>query len=132
MIMIEQQQKSQTVNGLGQAQGQTFPNNYASSYLTTPFTPVNNSIINNGGESVYQPFELIVNSTIQDLVDDDFSLDNNNHHHHQHHPSHHNTNSVAGGFGETSKATNLISQLNKMSIDFAAAAAAAASSHVTF
>ena len=99
MIMFEQQNKNQYDKF-----SLSLPSNY-NNFVSNSSPLINNNSVflpnvgNANNEAFYQPFESIVNSTIQDITDDDFGLNSN--------------------FAENSKTNNLISQLNKMSIDFA-------------
>jgi hypothetical protein len=108
MLLLEQQNNRSHYDKLSLSLPLGSPNNYDDNY--SPLILNNNSTFTqnqHAHDTFYQPFESIVNSTIQDLVDDDlsFGLSAN----------------LKNNFNENIKANNLISQLNKMSIDFAAA-----------
>ncbi len=108
MLLLEQQNNRSHYDKLSLSSPLGSPNNYDDNY--SPLLPNHNLTFTQNQhthDTFYQPFESIVNSTIQDLVDDDlsFGLSAN----------------LKNNFNENIKANNLISQLNKMSIDFAAA-----------
>ena len=103
MLLFEQQNERNNFDTFSPLEASNNYDNSSYSILNnSSFTPNHHT-----RDTFYQPFESIVSSTIQDLVDDEFGV---------------GLSSISkNNFNDNLKTNNLISQLNKMTIDFAAA-----------